>query len=201
MKLALRTAQRLQERDMLQALIVLFVVLLFSVGVSWPAAARPNVSWDAVAQTRSVALMLVASGFGIFSAAAAQKRVRLETLLALLLFVPLLWPLEAATYAASYPESPLWWTLLQPLVDVGSYFGIGLLLGLATRRVAVIWAFLPPLLLAGLIGLSVWLEEPLFNPLAIALHVSWFHLAASGLLFALTLLVCIRSRLVSNHED
>lgn len=201
MKLLLGTAQRLAQRDMVQTLIVLFVILLFAVGVGWPASARPNVSWDTVAQTRSVALMLVAGGFGLFSAAKTHRRTRLETFLALLLFVPLLWPLEAATYAASYPTIPLWWTLLQPLLDVGSYFGVGLLLGLGTRRIAILWAFFPPLLLAGLIGLSIWLHEPLLNPLATALHVSWVHLGVTILLFALTVFFCVRSTLRTKHED
>lgn len=201
MKLFLETAKRLAQRDMLQALLVLLIVLLFALAVSWPASARPNVSWDTVAQARSVALMLIASGFGIFSAAEAQRRRRLETLLALLLFVPLLGPLEAAAYAASYPLTPLWWTLLQALLDIGSYFGIGLLLGLGTRRVAILWAFFPPLLLAGLIGLSIWLRQPLLNPLATALQVSWTHLGVTAFLFALTLFFCVRSTMRGNHED
>lgn len=201
MKLLLETAQRLAQRDMVQALVVLLVVLLFALGVSWPASARPNISWDTVAQARSVALMLIASGFGVFSAADSQRRNRLETLLALLLFVPLSWPLEAAAYAASYPLTPVWWTLFQPLLDVGTYFGVGLLLGLGTRRVAILWTFLPPLLLAGLIGLSVWLRQPLLNPLATARHVSWTHLSATALLFTLTFVFCVRSTIKGNHED
>lgn len=201
MKLLLETAQRLAQRDMVQALVVFLIALLFALAVSWPASARPNVSWDTVAQARSVALMLIASGFGIFSAAETPRRSRLTTLLALLLFVPLSWPLEAAAYAASYPLTPLWWTLLQALLDAGSYFGIGLLLGLGTRRVAILWAFFPPLLLAALIGLSVWLGEPLLNPLATALHVTWIHLATTALIFSLTLFFCIRSTMRVHHED
>ncbi len=201
MKLLLRTAHRLTEPDMVQALVVAFVALLFALGVSWPASARPNVSWDTVAQARSIALMLIASGFGVFSAARVRRTSHLETFLALLLFVPLLWPLEGATYAASYPTTPLWWILLQPLLDVGTYFGVGLLLGLGTRRVAILWAFFPPLLLAGLIGLSIWLREPLLNPLVTALRVSWVHLGVTALLFALTLSFCIRSTMKVDHED
>lgn len=195
MRLLQDAAERLRQRDMLQTLLVVMAVLLFALAVSWPPRAEPNSSWETVAQARSVALMLAASGLGLFSAGRDQQQRRLETLLAALLFVPLVWPFEAAAYAASYPNSPLWWTVVQPLLDIGSYFGIGLALGLLTRRVAALWPLLPPLLFAGLLGLSLWLQQPLLNPLATAVHLSWTHLALSLCLTALTLGVCVRTRI------
>jgi hypothetical protein len=195
------TVERLRRRDMLQILLLILIALLFAVSVSWPAAARPNVSWSTLSQVRSVALMLAASGFGVFSATREKRRERLETLLALFLFWPLVWPLEAATYAASYPDTALWWVLVVPLIDLGAYFGIGLALGLLTRVASFLWPLIPPLLLAGLIALSSYTQLPLLNPIANTANISWPHLALSALIAATTFWSCIRSRLGSNRGD
>lgn len=191
MKLLTEVAWRLRQRDLLQALFGVSALLLFALAVSWPGAGEANVSWSNVAQVRSVALMLVAVGFGVFSAATPE---RLGTLLALMLLVPLVLPLEALAYAASYPDAPVWWFVLQPLLDTASYFGLGLVLGRATKRVAALWPLLPPLVFVALLGLSVWLEEPLFNPVATSTQLSWPHLGLSLVLALATLAVCVRSR-------
>lgn len=175
-------AERVRRRDLLQALLAVAGVLLFALAVSWPGAREANLSWTTVAQARSVALLLLAVGVGVFSA--ADARGHLETLLALLLVVLLLLPLEAFAYAASYPNTPLWWLLVQPLLGAAAHFGIGLALGRATKRVAALWPLLSPLVLVALLGLSVWLEQPLLNPVATAVQVSWTHL---GLVLALAL--------------
>lgn len=172
-------------------------LLIFALAVSWPGTGEANVSWANVAQVRSVSLMLLAVGFGVFGAATPD---RLGTLLALMLVVPLILPLEALAYAASYPEVPVWWFVAQPLLDTASYFGLGLVLGRATKRVAALWPLLPPLVFVALLGLSVWLEEPLFNPVATAARPSWLHLALSLVLALTTLAVCVRSRVVGNGD-
>lgn len=197
MRLFLAVAQRLRQPDLLQAFFALAVLLIFALAVSWPGTGTPNVSWTSVAQVRSVALMLVASYVGVFSA--AGRTGRLETLLALPLLALLALPLEALAYAASYPPVPVWWLVAQPLLDTAAYFGIGLVLGRATKRVAALWPLLPPLIFVGLLGASVGLEQPLLNPLATAARVSWVHLAASAALALTTLGACIRARL--EHGD
>lgn len=191
MKLLTEVAWRLRQRDLLQALFGVSILLLFALAVSWPGTGEANVSWPNVAQVRSVALMLVAVGFGVFSAATPE---RLGTLVALMLLVPLVLPLEALAYAASYPDAPVWWFVLQPLLDTASYFGLGLVLGRATKRVAALWPLLPPLVFVALLGLSVWLEEPLFNPVATSAQLSWPHLGLSLVLALATLAACVRSR-------
>jgi len=191
-------AERLRQRDLLQAFSALAAVLIFALAVSWPGAGDPNVSWDGVAPVRSVTLMLIASYLGVFSA--ARPEGRLETLLALALVALLALPLEAVPYAASYPGVPLWWVVAQPLLDAAAYFGIGLLLGRATRRVAALWPLLPPLIFVALLGASVGLEQALLNPLATAARVSVVHLGVSAALALATLAACIRGRM-ERHED
>jgi len=191
-------AYRLRQRDLLQALLALFTLLIFALAVGWPGAGEANGSWQGVAQARSVALMFLAVGFGVFGA--ANPKGWLETLLALSLVVLLALPLEALAYAASYPEVPLWWTVAQPLLDTAAYFGVGLALGRVTKRVSALWPLLPPLVFVALLGLGVWLEQPLLNPVASALHVSAVHLGLSLALALATYVACIRGRL-SRHGD
>lgn len=198
MSLFATVAYRLRQRDLLQALVALFALLIFALAVGWPGAGEANGSWSGVAQARSVALMLLAVGFGVFGA--ADPKGRLETLLALSLLVLLALPLEALAYAASYPAVPLWWLTAQPLLDTAAYFGIGLFLGRATRRVPALWPLLPPLAFVGLLGLSVWLEQPLLNPVASALQVSGLHLGLSLALALVTYAACIRGRM-TRHGD
>lgn len=198
MSLLAAVAYRIRQRDLLQALLGLLALLIFALAVGWPGAGEPNGSWAGVAQARSVALMLLAVGVGVFGA--TDPKGWLETLLALSLVVLLVLPLEALAYAASYPEVPLWWTVAQPLLDTAAYFGIGLLLGRVTRRVAALWPLLPPLVFVALLGLSVWLERPLLNPVASALQVSSLHLGLSLALALATYAACIRGR-VERHGD
>lgn len=199
MKLLTDVSRRLRQRDLLQALLALCALLIFTLAVSWPGAGEANVSWENAAQVRSVSLMLLALGFGVFST--AERQARLETLLALLFVVPLALPLEALAYAASYPDAPVWWFVTQPLLDTAAYFGVGLVLGTLTRRVAALWPLLPPLAFVLLLGSSVWLGQPLLNPVATAARVSRVHLALSLVLALATLAACIRSRMESSHGD
>ena len=193
MRFVLGVAERLRRPDLLQAFLAASLLLIFAVAVGWPGAGDPNDSWTGVAQVRSVTLMLLASYAGVFSA--AERAGRLETLLALPVVALLTLPVEALAYAASYPPVPVWWFVAQPLLDVTAYFGVGLALGLATRRITALWPLLPPLLFVGLLGASVGLGLPLVNPLATAAIVSWVHLAVSSVLALATLGVCIRARL------
>ena len=197
MRLLSAVAERVRRPDLLQAFSALSALLVFALAINWPGTGDPNHSWTGVAQVRSVTLLLLASYVGVFSAAGTTGR--LETLLAL----PLVWlltlPVEALAYAASYPPVPVWWLVAQPLLDVTAYFGVGLALGEATKRIAALWPLLPPLLFVGLLGASVGLELPLLNPLATAARVSWIHLAVSSALALATCAWCIRAKMT--HGD
>ena len=191
MTLLAEVAQKLRQAELLQSLLIVLTVLILTLTFSWPETGAPNDSWPIVAQARSVMFMLFAVGFGASSAQSGSGQ--LETLLAWWLLALLGLPIEAFAYAASYPDAPVWWLALQPLLDIGAYFGIGLILGQLVRRLPLLLPLLPFLVLAALIGLSTTLTLPLLNPLAAA-QLSWPHLLATFLLTLATLTFCIRSR-------
>ena len=192
MTLFTAVTQKLRGAELFQSLLVVFIVLVLALVFSWPETGVANHSWMNVAQVRSVLFMLFAVGFG---AAAARARMgQLETLLAWWLLAALSLPIEAFAYAASYPDAPVWWFAAQPLLDVGAYFGIGLLFGQLIRRLPVLLPLLPFVVLAALIGLSSALEAPALNPLAAA-QLSWPHLFITALLTLATLIFCIRSQI------
>ena len=188
--------QKLQQSELLQSIFAVLAILTLTLTFSWPALGAPNDSWYSVAQVRSVLFMLFATGFG--ASAGAARSGELETLLAWWFFVLLSLPIEAIAYAASYPDVPVWWFALQPLLDVGAYFGFGLALGRPLRRLPALLPLIPLLVFAALFGLSTTLTLPLLNPLAAA-QLSWFHLVTTAFFTAATLIFCIRSRI--RHAD
>ena len=191
MTLLAGTVRKLRQAELLQSLLVVLAVLILTLTFSWPGTGAPNDSWAVVAQARSVTLMLFAVGFGASSAQAGSGQ--LETLLAWWLLALLGLPIEAFAYAASYPDAPVWWFTAQPLLDVGAYFGVGLVFGRLVRRLPVLVPLLPFLVLGALVGLSTELGVPLLNPLAAA-RLSWPHLVTTALLTLATLVFCIRSK-------
>ena len=196
MTLFTSVTQRLRQDDVLQSLLVVLSVLGLTLVFSWPETGAANHSWANVAQVRSVTFMLFAVGFGASSARAREGG--LEALLAWWLLAILGLPIEAFAYAVSYPDAPVWWFVLQPLLDIGTYFGIGLLFGRLVRRLPVLVPLLPFFVLAALVGLSTVLTLPLLNPLAAA-QLSWPQLLVTLLLTLATLTFCIRSRV--RHAD
>lgn len=184
--------QKLRQSELLQSFAAILGILVLTLAFSWPGAAEPNDSWSSVAQVRSVLFMLFAVGFG--ASAGAARSGGLETLLAWWLLVLLSLPTEAFAYAASYPDAPVWWFAAQPLLDVGAYFGIGLVFGRLVARLPALLPLAPLVVFAGLFGLSTALEAPLLNPLA-TVQLSWMHLIATALLTLATLVFCVRSRL------
>lgn len=192
-------ARRVGQRDFLWSLLALLGLLVFTLGLSWPGAGRPNDAWETVAQARSLALLLVAVGLGSAGVGTRyegsghyERRGGLETLLALWLVWLLVVPLEAFAFAASYPDAPIWWLVAGPLLDAGTFFGVGLLLGRLTGRSQVLAPLLPPAVFAALFGLSTFLEQPLLNPLATASKFSWPHVAVTAVLTLATLSACWR---------
>jgi len=186
-------AERLRQTDMLQILALVLAALLFVLAVAWPGPGEPNETWFPLAQTRLTLLALTALGFG----AAEWSRARPQlgaTVAALMLFVVLSAPFDVASYAASYPAVPLWWTTLLPFVDTPAYFGVGVLLGRvahALRVSALLPLLVPGLLVAG-IALDVRLGVALVDPLTAPLTVSGAHLAVMGAIALTTLTLLLR---------
>ena len=201
-------ARRVGQRDLMWSLLALFGLLVFTLGLSWPGAGQPNDAWETVAQARSRALLLVAVGLGSAGVGTRyegsgryERRGALETLFALWLVWLLVLPLEAFAFAAAYPDAPVWWLVAGPMLDAGTFFGVGLLLGRLTGRSQVLAPLLPPAVFAALFGLSTFLEQPFLNPLATASRFSWPHIAVTAVLTLATLGVCWRKHLQSSAAE
>src|SRR5690606_15952739 len=126
--------------------------------VRWPTGiSLVNESWFALAPTRSTLLAFAGLGFGAHLGSQppagarrpdsatresptpfgsrAWRRELAVTLPALWVLAAVTAPFEIGSHAASYPGTPVWWSLLMPFVAVSGYFGAGLLVG---RAAAVI---------------------------------------------------------------
>jgi hypothetical protein len=180
--------QRLRQSDMMQLLTGFFVLLFFTVLLSWPSAPTgDNDSWYSLVRVNALAVMFI----GIACGASESRFDRLHqraTLLALVVLSLLSWPLVVLTYAATYPGVPLLWSLLTPLACL-AYYGVGLALGWSCGklRLRFLLSLLVPALLVGLIMVDIWLKVAVFNPFVVATHVSMGHLAVMVGLGALTL--------------
>jgi len=188
-------AHRIRSPDMLQVLALFLMVLFFILAIRWPSGAGSNEAWFGLAPTRIALLTLTALGYGAAEAAAPRAR-RLATAGALLLFVVASAPFDAASYAASYPAAPLWWSAAVPFLEVPAYFTMGVGLGrLAGRlRVHTFLALLVPLFMVALVWLDVRFGLDVFDPVTAAVHVSWPHAAVMLALAAVGGAVHLRPR-------
>ncbi len=177
---------RLRESDAIQVATLVFAALVVTLATVWPTpGTSANESWFAFAQMRSLVLALLALGYGASAAAESPRRAVATGLMVLLLSVLVL-PLEVAAYAASYPATPLWWSLVSVPVAALGYLVLGALLGRVVRAVRL-GAFLPLLVPAAVIGLLVLdlrLGWTVLNPLTSAVVVSPLYLSMMGLLGA-----------------
>lgn len=178
-------ATRVRNADMIQVLALFLATLFFVLAVRWPAGVGSNEAWFTLAPTRVTLLGLIAFAFGAAEASQAPGR-RGATAGALLLLTAASAPFDVATYAASYPATPLWWSAAIPFLEVLGYLTLGTALGrvAARLRVAAFLTLLVPAVYAGLAWLDVYLGLGVFNPLAVAVHVSWRHAATMGALAA-----------------
>lgn len=179
-----RLEHRLQDSDAMQVATLVLAALVVTLAAVWPTpGSGSNESWYAFAQMRSVVLALLALGFGA-SAAAEPPRRAFATALMVMVVAVLALPLEVAAYAASYPATPLWWSLVSVPVAAAGYLVLGALLGRLARFVRM-GAFLPllvPAAVAGLLVLDVQLGWTILNPLTAALVVSpWYLLTMTVL--------------------
>lgn len=190
-----RVVERLRSPDLLQVLGLFLAAQLFIVAVRWPGQGASNESWFTLAQARMLMLALVALAYGSSESGRERASVR-ATLGALLAFAALSAPFDVASYAASYPAVPLWWSATLAFPETIAYFGIGLALG----RVAA-WARLGsllPLLVPAVLVAGVWLDVRTgvnaLDPLTAPLSVVPVHGVAILVLAALTLLWSWRPR-------
>ncbi len=188
----------LRREDMTQLFMGLLALLIFVLVISWPSdALETNNSWYALAQTKVAALALLGLAYGATSSPRSRTEQRL-TLAALGCFHVLALPLETATYAASYPVTPLWWSLLACTLDIAAFFGVGLALGalLSKLRLRTLLPLVVPLILVGVVSFDVWasswVAQPILNPFTAVAHVSALHLALAGLCAGATLVYLVR---------
>ncbi len=180
--------RRLQRSDMVQIFTLSFAALIFVVTTRWPVPeATANEAWFALAQSRLVVLGLLALGFGSAYARRPGQH-QAVTGLAIVVFALLTIPLDVATFAASMPAVPLWWTLVLPLVDTIALFGIGLLLGrlMGALRLTALLPVAVPALLIGFVALDVQLGLNVLNPLTASVNYAPAHLAAMAVTAAAT---------------
>lgn len=189
-------AERLRRGDMLQVLALFLASLVFVLATRWPGSATgANETWFELAQVRLTLLALVALAFGT-AASPAPRGERAVTLAGVATFALVTVPFDVVTYAASFPNVPLAWSLALPFAEVIAYFGIGLALGRATTllRARALLPVLVPAVLGAAIYLDVRLRLNLLNPLVAAVHVSAAHAVTVGGLAAVTLLALVLAR-------
>lgn len=186
--------RRLQRSDMVQTFTLCFAALVFVLTSRWPSLGSPgNEAWFALAQTRLVLLALLGLGFGSAYAERPGEQ-RAVTGMAVLSFALLTVPLDIAAYAGSFPATPLWWTLLLPLVDTTAFYGLGLALGklLGLLRLTALLPVAVPGLIVAFIALDVRLGANLLNPMTSSVSPAPLHLALMGFVAAITLTVLAR---------
>jgi hypothetical protein len=126
---------------------------------------------------------LLAAGFGA-TAASERSRRGVTSGLVVMVIALLTVPLEIAAYAATYPATPLWWSVVGVTLAPAAYFALGVGLGaVATRaRLRLFLPLLVPALLVGFVVLDVRLGGTVFNPLTAPLEVSFTYVVVSSLL-------------------
>lgn len=179
--------ERVRSGDVTQVATLVLAALVVTLVTVWPSTVgASNESWYAFSQARAVILALLAIGFGATAVAEAPRRSAATAVVVVVLAL-LAIPLELASFAATYPATPVWWPLLTIAVAPAGYFAVGLLLGRAARAVRL-GAFLPllvPAVVVGMLVLDIRLGWTVVNPLTAALAVSPpFAVASSALAVA-----------------
>jgi hypothetical protein len=179
--------ERLTRSDFVQFATLFFAVLLFVLLSTWPSAERANNSWFVLTQARMVALAFLALSYGAGTSNKAGLEQR-STVLALLVLAALSLPLEIASYAASYPTTPLVWSFGLTLLDTLALFGLGLALGylLGLLRLRGFLSIAVIGVLVGLFSVDQFLNVNVFNPLTTLHTVSPLHLGAMAVIAILT---------------
>lgn len=177
-------SERLRQADIMQLLLGYFALLLIVAILSWPTSPQlANNSWFALVQAKIITLVLLSLYYGS-ALHSAPRHTQAATVLAILLFHALSLPFDVATYAVSFPATPVWWPPLITAVDIVAFFGMGVVLGQAMQllRLSALLPLAPPALLAGLVAIDIWLGRSLFNPFTAVAVVTVPHLLVMGTL-------------------
>jgi len=182
--LVARLDARFRDGDAVQVATLVMAALVVTLATVWPTPGQgANESWYPFAQARSVFLALLALGYGASAAAESPRRAVVTGIMVFVIALVTI-PFEVAAYAATYPATPLWWSLVSiPLAATG-YLVAGVGLGRLARalRIGVMLPILVPATLAGLLFADLQLGWTVFNPLTSALNVSpWFVVSMSTL--------------------
>ncbi len=200
--LLIAVSERLRRSDMIQLFMAFIALLILVLAVTWPAGSqRVNDSWYSLVQARVIALVLIAFSYGEMSALRSRFE-RASVLLALLLLALFSLPLEIASYAASFPEVPLLWSLSIVPANLIAFFGVGLTLGrlLAFLRIRFLSPLLIPLVLLGVVMIDSWLGRTVFNPFLATTTVVPLHLIIMLVLAAGTILSLVWRRNKNKEE-
>jgi hypothetical protein len=180
---------RLTRSDLLQLSTLYFAILLFSVLVSWPQGTAENRSWFVLVQVRIMALTLLGLAYGTSEIHKVKPEQRI-TLLALLCLGLFSLPLELACYAASFPETPIYWAMGITLLDTIAFFGLGLALSKMFHKIRL-QALLPVINIVIMVLINTFdfgTGKIIISPLLAVTLLSPFHFAAMLVLAILTLL-------------
>ena len=203
MTLLQKVSARLTRSDLLQLSVLFFAVLLVSSVTAWPT--RPNEandSWFILSQMRLGGLALLALSFGAVESRLSKSEQGM-TVLALLVLALVTAPLEVASYALSFPPSPLWYSLTLACLDSLALFGLGLLLGkaLALIHLRALLPLVVPAALVGLVAADIWLGVALVSPLAASNALAPFHLGAMGAVALATVFYLLPFRLTPARKE
>jgi hypothetical protein len=142
-----------------------------------------------------MSLLLLALSFGSIELE-KPKRQKLIALLAILTLSLTSVVFEVATYAVSFPNIPLYWSILLGLIDPIAYFGFGIVLArvLGILRLGALLPLAIPALPIGLIFIDISLGIPLLNPLTAIGHISLLHLFLMTVFATLSLVYLLNFR-------
>jgi hypothetical protein len=189
---------------LLQLLFAYFVLLTFVLMVTWPQSSQPiNNSWFALEQTNVSALVILALIYGSWLSGTARAKVR-DTLIALLCFQLLSLPLKVASFAASFPGVPLWWSLVTISLTVIAFFGFGLAVGRSfdMLRLGLLKPLTAPLVIGGAFALDIGMGVPILNPFGTLSQPSGVYMMSIAGIALLVLVYLLRpAKITTVHTD
>ena len=165
-----RLEARARESDMVQVATLVMATAVVTLVTTWPTpGATSNESWFAFSNVRSVLVAILALGYGASAAFESVARAS-ATAGVVMIIAALIIPFELATYAASYPATPLWWPLVSLPLATSGYLVLGAILGRTAHalRLRALLPILVPALIVALVALDVRFGWTTLNPLTAA---------------------------------
>ncbi len=184
---------RFKESDWMQLSLGFFSILVITLSISFPSTrVLANDTFFSIAQVRLVCLIVIALTYGTLQVKASLKRQRL-TFAALLVLALVSIPFEVAAYTMSFPDLPLYWTLLISTIDTLAFYVIGHILGrvLIFLRLYVLLPLAIPSLLVLFVALDVFMGRNIFSPLVAVTVISLPHLFLMTILATLGVILII----------